>query len=96
MTGGYRPRVVVDYHRLAYTYPVSNTRLNFDSAVSASYVTDSFFAEEPGLVPIMSPDLGVLEVKYDHFLVGILKEVVESVDSLTKANSKYGQARCIF
>lgn len=96
MTGGYRPKVIVDYHRVAYTYPVSNTRLNFDSAVSASYVTDSFFDEDPGVVPIMAPDLGVFEVKYDHFLVGILKEVVESVDSLAYANSKYAQSRFLF
>lgn len=96
MTGGYHPKAVVEYHRLAYTYPASNTRLNFDSAVSASYVTDSFFDEEPGLVPVMAPDLGVLEVKYDHFLVGILKEIVESVDSLSKANSKYAQSRFLF
>lgn len=93
---GYQPKVVVDYHRLAYIYPVGNTRINFDSAVSGSYVTDSFFDENPGLIPVMPPDIGVLEVKYDHFLVGILKEVVESVDSLTKANSKYAQARFLF
>lgn len=96
MTGGYRPRVVVEYNRMAYTYPVSNTRLNFDNEISASYVTDSFFDESPGLVPLMAPDMGVFEVKYDHFLVGMLKEVLESMDSLTKAYSKYTQARLVF
>ena len=96
MTYVYHPKVVVDYHRLAYTYPVSNTRLNFDSAISASYVTDSFFDEDPGLVPITAPDFGILEVKYDHFLVGILKEIVESVDTLAKSNSKYVQSRFLF
>lgn len=96
MLGGYRPKAIVDYRRLAYTYPVSNTRVNFDSEVSASYVTESFFDENPGLIPVMDPDMGILEVKYDHFLVGILKEVLEPVDLLTKANSKYVQSRFLF
>lgn len=96
MTGGYHPKAVVDYHRLAYTYPAGNTRLNFDSQISASYVTDSFFDEDLGLVPIMAPDRGVLEVKYDHFLVGILKEVVQSVEPTVQANSKYAQSRFLF
>lgn len=96
MIGGYHPKVIIEYNRLAYTYPVSNTRLTFDSAVSASYVVDSFFDADPGLIPIMAPDLGVLEVKYDQFLVGILKELVESVDSSARANSKYAQSRFLF
>lgn len=94
---GYHPRVIVEYNRLAYTYPVSNTRVTFDSSVSASYVVDSFFDENSGMIPIMQPDMGVLEVKYDNFLVGILKEVVESsVNSMSQANSKYGQSRFLF
>ena len=96
MTGGYRPKSIVEYHRLAYIYPVSNTRLNFDSAVSASCITDAFFEENPGLIPVMAPDMGVFEVKYDHFLVGILKEVLESLDSMAHANSKYLQSRFLF
>jgi len=96
MTGGYHPKAIVEYKRLAYIYPVSNTRLTFDSLVSASYATGSFFDEDPGLIPVMETDLGVLEVKYDHFLVGILKETIEEVDALVQANSKYAQSRFLF
>jgi hypothetical protein len=94
--GAYRPKVVVDYHRIAYIYPVSNTRLSFDSEISASYVTDSFFDVNPGLIPLTAPDMGILEVKYDHFLVGILKAILEPLDSLAKANSKYVNSRFLF
>lgn len=94
--GGYLPKVVVDYHRIAYVYPVSYTRLNFDSAISASYVTDSFFDSAPGLIPLISPDMGVFEVKYDHFLVGVLKEILAPLDSLASANSKYVDSRFSF
>lgn len=94
--GGYYPKVIVDYHRLAYTYPVGNTRITFDSAVSASYAAHSFFDEQPGLVPLVPTDFGVLEVKFDDFLVGIIKEAVASVDTLATANSKYVQSRFLF
>ncbi|MGD9676949.1 MAG: polyphosphate polymerase domain-containing protein [Vulcanibacillus sp.] len=96
MLGGYQPKVIVDYRRLAYTYPVSNTRITYDTEVSASYIIHSFFDENPGLVPITAPNTGVLEVKYNHFLVGILKEVLQSVDSLHSANSKYAYSRFLF
>ncbi|MGI5849886.1 MAG: polyphosphate polymerase domain-containing protein [Christensenellales bacterium] len=96
MTGGYHPKVIVEYNRMAYVYPVSNTRLTFDSAVRASFVINSFFDETPGMIPAMAPDMGVLEVKYDYFLVGLLKEVLEPVNALAKANSKYAMSRFIF
>lgn len=93
---GYHPKVIIEYNRLAYLYPVSNTRITFDQNVNASYVTDSFFDENPGWVPIVQPDKGVLEVKYDNILVGVLKEIVESVNALPQSNSKYVQSRFLF
>ena len=96
MLGGYQPKVIVEYNRLAYFYPVSNNRITFDSKVSASNVVHSFFEEDTGLIPVMDPDTGVLEVKYNQFLVGVLKEALQSVDSLAKANSKYAQSRLLF
>lgn len=95
MTGVYRPKVIVDYHRIAYIYPADNTRINFDTAISGSYVTDSVLEEHPGLIPVMNPDSGVLEVKYDNFLVGVLKEILESVNLLSSAYSKYMLSRFI-
>lgn len=96
MLGAYQPKVIVEYHRLAYSYPVNNNRITFDSKVAASNVVHSFFDHDLGLIPLMEPDAGVLEVKYDQFLVGVLKDVVRSVDSLAKANSKYAQSRLLF
>lgn len=46
MLEGYRPKSVVEYHRQAYVYPVGNTRINFDSAVAASYVTQCETTEQ--------------------------------------------------
>ena len=96
MTGAYRPKSVVEYQRLAYIYPVSNTRITFDYRICASPVVTSFFDRNPLLPPITNSDMGVLEVKYDHFLVSVLKDALLPVDALSSANSKYVFSRFIF
>lgn len=95
MTGSYRPISVVEYQRLAYIYPVSNTRITFDYRICASPVVASFFDKDPLLTPITNSDMWVLEVKYDHFLVGVLKDALLPVDALASANSKYVFSRFI-
>lgn len=95
MTGGYHAKVIVQYNRIAYTYPASNTRVTFDSKISASYFVNSFFDDYPGFFPVTALDHGVLEVKYDDFLVGVLKELTETLDTLPSANSKYEQSRLL-
>ncbi len=96
LTGAYQPKSIVEYLRLAYIYPVSNTRITFDYSISASPVVASFFDSNPLLVPVTDPDMGVLEVKYDHFLVGVLKDALKPLDAMTIANSKYVSSRFIF
>lgn len=92
----YRPVSVVDYRRMAYIYPVSNTRITFDFSISASPSVASFFDPNPLLVPVTASDMGVLEVKYDNILVGVIKDALRPLDSLNTANSKYVFSRFIF
>jgi len=96
MTGAYRPKSVVEYRRIAYIYPANNTRITFDHSISASPVVSSFFDPNPLLTPVSNPDTGVLEVKYDHFLVSVLAEALQPLDALSTANSKYVSSRFIF
>jgi len=96
MTGAYQPKSIVEYRRLAYIYPVSNTRITFDYSISASSVAASFFDQNMLLTPVTDPDMGVLEVKYDHLLVAVLKDALMPLDSLSSANSKYVSSRFIF
>lgn len=91
----YQPRVVVEYKRIAYEYPVSNVRICFDSNINASLTPFNFFNENCGLIPIISPDMRVLEVKYDDFLPMMIKEILSSIDELPQSNSKYVNARML-
>lgn len=96
LTGGYLPKTIVEYRRIAYKYPVSDTRITFDAGTSASYFPQTFFDSRPNLIPLIPGDQGVLEVKYDHFLVGTIKQVLRLIDSSPNANSKYSQSRVYY
>lgn len=93
LEGCYRPKTIVEYNRLAYIYPVSRVRITFDTNVRATAYPYGLFDERLNTFPIVSPDIGVLEVKYDEFLPSSLKHILESIDTLPQANSKYLKAR---
>ncbi len=93
--GAYSPKSVVDYWRKAYLYPASDIRITFDTQVSASNVPGGFFDEHPALLPLLPPDTGVFEVKYNDFLPHVFKEVVADLDRLPTSNSKYAQSRLL-
>lgn len=92
-TGGYRPKVIVNYNRLAYIYTPNDTRITFDSNINASMITSGFFDENAAWKPVTQPGVGVLEVKYRGFLFGHLKKAVELIDSMPNSSSKYAISR---
>lgn len=91
--GCYRPKVVVEYQRIAYLYPASNIRVTWDRGITASYFPQQFFSERLNGVTIVPPNLGVLEVKYDQFFPSVLRGALNSLDRTASANSKYALAR---
>ncbi|MEG0963063.1 MAG: polyphosphate polymerase domain-containing protein [Lachnospiraceae bacterium] len=93
MLGAYRPKVIVEYKRIAYLYASNNIRITFDYDVASCPVVEDFLRPVFGKIPMMLPDIGVLEVKYDGFLPTPFKEALAPIDSLATSNSKYLQAR---
>lgn len=91
----YSPRTIVEYKRVAYVHPISNIRICFDYQLKASLTPFNFFEENIGVLPILSVDQAVLEVKYDDYLPTLIKEVLSPMDELSQANSKYVQARML-
>ena len=91
--GVYRPAVIVDYDRYAYTYPTGNVRVTIDENVRTSpYQTDLFDAWLLP-VPVLEEDEAVLEVKYDGFLPAPVGAILEGVPKQRCAVSKY--AKCL-
>lgn len=91
--GRYMPKVIVQYHRIAWTYPASDIRVTWDKGIEASYFADSFFEERPLFIPILPDNLGVLEVKYNYFFPSGIKHALNLLDQLPVSNSKYALAR---
>lgn len=95
ISGAYSPKTIVQYNRLAYLYPASDTRICFDTNICSSGHSISIFDTYIPLIPILPPDIGVLEVKYNHFLASPLRQLIGNIDRLSQANSKYVHARMI-
>lgn len=88
-----RPKTLVDYWREAYVYPYGNVRLTFDSDVrTGGYATGLFDGEAPTF-PTGEPGILLLEVKYDNFLPGIIRDLIQTNTRKTAAFSKYAACR---
>ncbi|MEX1376012.1 MAG: polyphosphate polymerase domain-containing protein [Eubacteriales bacterium] len=90
------PKVVVEYKRIVLKHPVSNTRVTYDYDAMATRAYKTFFDEDVLGSRVHDKAIGVLEVKYDNFLLSTIKQTLEGVDELRTANSKYANARLIF
>lgn len=94
--GGYRPKTIVEYTRTAYSHPTSDIRITFDTNTAAMVNPYGFFDKDLNLTPVLHPDVGVLEIKYNDFLPSVFKEIIQTINASPQANSKYSQARLRF
>lgn len=88
-SGVYRPKLVIGYNRLAYVHPFNRTRITFDTRVTTGFQSDSFFDGKIHGLNHLEPYMGILEVKYDDFLLEPIKKCLSRIDSSQIANSKY-------
>ena len=92
MSGVYKPKVIIEYSRLAY---VSNTttRITFDYDIKTSTNIDSFFDKDINYYDITSKKDVVMEVKFDRFLEPYLSNILSSYSSRCESVSKYVMGR---
>lgn len=83
----YRPSVVVEYDRLALTYPLGDVRVTFDSNVRASRSNFSLF--DPNMVFVsVFPDV-VCEIKYTGYFPEFLSDIVSDHCPVRDSVSKF-------
>ncbi len=89
---GMRPKTIVDYTREPYIYRPGNVRVTFDYDIRTGLgFTDLLDFEHP---TIPAGDAGIiLEVKWDNYLPGIIRDLVETPARRVTAFSKYAQCR---
>ena len=89
----YSPKVLVEYHRVALTMPVSNIRITFDKRLRSNINHYNLFSEVQDSMPVIIEGKQIMEVKYDEYLPGYIKKVLSNVNAERMAISKYTLAR---
>lgn len=90
---GLKTSVIVDYHREAYVYPVSNLRITFDKNLHAGGVNGFFMfndniSDEISL-PVYINNSVILEVKYDNYIPEFIRRIIPSYVGKPLSISKY-------
>lgn len=83
------PSVIVDYHRLAYTYPVEDTRVTFDECISSGRFDYNLFSKDITTYQIFSEKETVLEVKFNNNIPKHIAAIIMTVPTIRQAISKY-------
>ena len=89
----YRPCTVVQYNRKAFIAKENKIRVTFDNRIVATESCFDIFSEKLNMNPVLDPYDVVLEVKYNGFLLGYIKEMINSIDKSELSVSKYVLAR---
>lgn len=76
-----RPVVIVEYVRYPFVEPNGNVRVTFDEHITSSNDLSGFLGEQPLRRPVLETGMSVLEVKWDSFLPGYIKNHIQ-LDSL--------------
>lgn len=93
VTKYYKPKVIVEYKRVAFVLPVSNIRITFDQDLRSNINHLDLFSTVNELMPVIIEGKQILEIKFDDFFPGYLKNVLSAVSSERMAISKYTLAR---
>jgi len=91
-----RPRVLVSYVREPYIYRPGNVRVTFDSQIRTNMYGRDFLPGEVNVKDISATDTPqdmILEVKYDAFMPGIIRDLIRVKNIRQQAFSKYGACR---
>ena len=83
----YRPVAVVEYDRQAFTYPLGDVRITFDSNVRANLSNFDLFCKDMQFDTVY-PDV-VMEVKYTGFLPEFICDILSDHDPVRDSVSKY-------
>lgn len=89
----YKPKIIIDYERIAYVEEITNVRITFDAKISASDDLDSFLTGDYTKYYVQGTGENVLEVKFDNILPSYIKNIVESYNFIQTSFSKYYYGR---
>lgn len=90
-----RPSVIVDYTRLAFTYPISDVRITFDSKIKSGRYQYELFDFELPTYDVLEENEVVLEVKFNEILPEAISLILGTIPMYRQAVSKFALCRSI-
>ncbi len=94
-TKGLIPSIIVGYHRLAFTYPISDVRITFDSNIESGLYNYDLFEESAPTYRVDEKGKVVLEVKFNEILPLHIANILNDIPSCREAVSKFAICRSI-
>ena len=94
-TKGLIPSIIVEYHRLAFTYPISEVRITFDSNIQSGLYNYDLFDKKYPRFDVLEPGMQVLEVKFNEILPLHIANILNDIPSAREAVSKFAICRSI-
>ena len=91
----YRPKIIIDYERIAYVEEITNVRITFDMKIAASYELEQFLNGDYTKFYINPSGINILEVKFDDILPSHIRNIIESYGFKQTSFSKYYYGRKI-
>ena len=95
LINNYRPKIIIDYERMAYVEEITNVRVTFDMKISASYELENFLDGDYQSFYVLPSGVNVLEVKFDNILPSYIRNIIESYNFKQGSFSKYYYGRKI-
>lgn len=92
---GLMPSVVVEYQRLAYTYPICEVRITFDENIKSGRYNYDILDDDLPLFLVLDPSNVVLEVKFNEVLPEHIAIILSTIPSCRKAISKFALCRSV-
>ncbi len=93
--GLYRPVVQIAYDRLAYRYPMYDTRVTLDCNIRSTESNMDLFSSGVHYTPVMQGS-AVLEIKYSGKLMGFLSAMLARYHLTQGSYSKYCAGRRVY
>lgn len=89
----YRPVCVVQYQRRAFICKTNDIRITLDRQLMSNEGNFNLFDEKMQLYPVDLSGNVTLEVKYNHFLLSYIKDIISITDKISTSSSKYCRSR---
>jgi hypothetical protein len=89
---GLRPKVIVDYDREPFIFAPGNVRVTIDKNIRTGLKNTDYLESDSVTIPVVDSPI-ILEVKWDEYLPGIIKDIIQIPSTHSSSFSKYAACR---